>query len=398
VTRTPRWLVPLLVLASVVAVGVVVVLPSADQGRSTLSRGPDGTAALAEVLRGRGHRVESLRLGLHVLRSAEPGSVLVVLAGTSVFSVGHGDAEVQRMREFLEQGSTVVLFTDRSHALATDLDVEVEDRALPRGTLDDGLVHASPAVAHPGTAGGSLAMRSRSALEGAFGLPLFASGDRVVAASTAVGKGRVLVFADPFLPTNAGLGRAGNLAAVMAATAGSLQGEGAVLFDDLHAGAADAHGTLAYARRAGLAPAVLLAVLALGLFGWRASRREGAILADLPGGPDQASSELVRALAALYERAELTDHALDIVSRRFRRELEARAGVSWKGKRMRAWVAAELGPAAAREFDDLSRRFTEAYRIGSPSLDRVGDLADRVHRFRTDRLHQRRAGNQGRDK
>jgi len=381
----------------VVVAAVAVVLPSGDQGRSTLSRGPDGTAALAEVLKGRGRTVESLRLGLHVLRGAPPGSVLVAVAGTSALSIGHGSAEVRRMLDFVRAGSTVVLLSDRPHALARELDVAIEVRTLERGALPDGLAEAVPAAAHHAVAGGPLRIRSRSTLEGDLGLPLFAAEGRIVASSRSVGEGHVILFADPFPATNAGIGRGGNLQAVMATIDASVGPDGKVLFDDLHAGAADAHGTLAYARRAGLGPAVLIALVALGLFLWRASRREGSILGAAPVGPSQASSELVRALAALYERAELTDHALDVLSRRFRRELESRSGVPWKGSRMRVWVEAELGPAATREFDDLSRRFAEAYRSGDPGLDRVADLAARIHRFRTDRLHRRRAGKPGRE-
>ena len=388
-----RFLVaPALALLLLVIGATTFVAPSSQYGRSTLSREADGTAALGEILLARGREVDSLRLGLQVLRNASPQSVLVVLAGTSAFSLGHSPIEVERMVEIVESGGTVVLLSDRPHGLTTHVGINIAPRSRGRGDLANGLAAASPVVAHALTLGGSLQLQGRGALLNDVGLPLFASDGKVVAATVDVGLGRLVAFADPFVATNAGLTRGGNLMAMLSAIEGWLGPSGRVLFDDLHAGAPNDRGIVAYARRAGLAPALFLSLVTIGLFLWRGSRREGAVLVASRHGPTQPSTELVHALATLYERAGLTDHALDIVSRRFRREIEARSGVPWNGSRMRQWVLDELGPGAAKEFDDLSRRFAEAYRVSDPSIASVGELADRVHRFRSRRLIRRRAG------
>jgi hypothetical protein len=378
----------------VLVASFAVVVPSSDAGRSTLERGREGTAALAEVLSARGTTVHSLRLGLHVLGRKPPGSVLVMIAGSSSFSVRHRQADVDRVLQFVRSGSTVVLLTDRPHPLARELGLTVDPRALdrpPAGTAA-GIV-AAPTVPHFITAGGPLALHHRAALEeNDVGLPLFTVDGHVVATLLTIGAGHVFVVTDPFPATNAGIGLGGNLSALLAAIDGGLGADGVVLFDDLHAGASDEHGILAYARSAGLGAALFLAALTLGLFLWRASRREGAVLVPSRQADARASSELVLALAGLYERAGLTDHALDVISRRFRREMELRSGESWKRGTIRAWVLSELGAGATREFDDISRRFAEAFRSGDPDLDRVGDLADRVHRFQMKRLPRTRRG------
>ena len=381
-----RWGLPALIVVAIGLILAFVVLPSGDSGRSTLERGPEGTAALSEVLRARGVAVESLRVGLQVLERRPVGSCLVMVAGSGLFTPGPKRSEVDNVLRFAEEGSTVILLTDRPNLVAAELGIEIVQRSLSRAGGDEGFV-ALPTFPHPLTTGGALALDRRAELVGSdLGLPLFAVGSRVVATAVSVGAGRVVLFADPFVATNAGLPQGGNLAAVLGAIEAWLGDEGVVLFDDVHAGAPEAHGTLAYARRAGLGPSLLIGVLALSMFLWRSSRREGAVLAETSGVDATASSDLVLALASLYQRADLADHALDVLSRRFRRDLEARSGASWKTGAVRGWIEQELGLPARAEFDEISRRFADAFNQGAPTLDRVADLAHRVHRFQTDRL------------
>jgi hypothetical protein len=196
-----------------------------------------------------------------------------------------------------------------------------------------------------------------------------------------VGKGALVVVADPFIATNAGIGQGGNLEFWVRLVDFYLGSGGRVLFDDLHAGATDNKGVVAYARGAGLLPAMLLALFGLALYLWRAGARFGAVMDPAAARNLRASSELVHAVAGLYERADLRGHALAVLSRRFRHRLERRSGQKWERGTLDAWVGSELGPEAARQFARIRRGFAALLGESRPRRDETLELAQLVTGF-----------------
>jgi len=390
-----RLAVGLLALAVVFLPLALVLAPGAGSDRSTLDRGPEGSAALAGVLRGLGHEVESLRVGLVPLTRRPAGSVLIMPSAPGLLpSAVLGEGEAAILLRWLEQGSVAVVLTHYPSYLLEELGIGYEWEALERPVRGGPRWRPSlPILAHPLTLGPPLAIQGRGGLKPSDeASPLYAVGTVPVIAVHPLGEGAVVVVADPYLATNAGLGKEGNLEFWVRLVSHYLEPGGRVLFDDLHAGATDAKGVVAYARRAGVVPAMLLALFALALYGWRAGTRFGAVLPPLEERNLRASSELVHAVADLYERAQLRGHVLAVLSRRFRRALERRSGLKWDRGGLDAWTASELGPAAARDFARIRRGFAALLGEDRPDREQTLELARLVSTFETTWLtHGRKA-------
>ena len=391
--------VPVALLGVVTLVGAagLVLGPSAGGTRSTLDRGPEGTAALAGVVGRLGVEVESLRVGLVPLVRRPEGSVLVMPSEPGLLpSSVVGDAELELLERFMARGSTLVVATHYPTAVLQEWNVDYVWDALERPGRTAGAPRwneARPLLPHPVTLGGPLAIVGRGGIEsGPTAEVLFAVDDVAVVLSRPVGKGALVVVADPTTITNAGIGREGNLDFWVSLIRHHLQPDGVVMFDDLHAGAADDHGVVAYARRAGMVPAMLLVLVLGALYLWRAGSRLGEILPPLDERNPRASSELVHALASLYQRAGLQAHALAVISRRFRRRMERRSGLPWDRKLLDPWVAQELGTDAARAFGRIRRGFAALLPEGDPDRDATLELARLVHRFEQTWLRPTRAG------
>lgn len=307
-----------------------------------------------------------------------------------------GDAELELLERFMVEGSTVVVATHYPTSVLQNWNVDYIWDALERPSRTEGAPRwneALPLLPHPVTLGGPLAITGRGGIESESAVEvLYAVGDVPVVLSRPVGKGALVVVSDPTTLTNAGLSREGNLDFWVSLLRHHLQPGGVIMFDDLHAGAADDHGVVAYARKAGMLPAMLLVLVVAGLYLWRAGSRLGEILPPLDERNPRASSELVHALASLYQRAGLQAHALAVISRRFRRRMERRSGLPWDRKLLDPWVAQELGPDAARAFGRIRRGFAALLPEDDPDRDAALELARLVHRFEQTWLRSVRAG------
>jgi hypothetical protein len=380
---------PAIAAAGTLLGAAVLFLLGAGPGRTRASddRGPHGTAAFAAVLRRLDLPVDSLRVGLNPLRRAPAGSVLFLVSAPSLLpSAIVGEGELARLERWVEEGNTAVVVTHYPDAFLERLGPAFDWDSLPR-LERDAVERTRPALAvlpGPLSLAGALAVEGRSTLA-ADGTDeaLFAVDDHPVAVRRALGTGTVIAVSDPFTLENRGVGVGANLEFYLAVVRRHLGEGGHVLFDDLHAGGGDEFGVVAYARRAGLAPALLLLVLLAGAWLWRASARFGSLLPPADRRNPRASSELVFAIGGLYERAGLHAHALALMSRRFRRKVERRSGRSWKAEAPDAWVAAELGPEAARAFERIRHGFATLLPLTAPDADDVLVLARRIHRFET---------------
>ncbi len=387
-----RWTLGLVAGLLLGVAGLLFLGAGVSSNRSTLDRGPEGTAALASVLRGLGHDVESLRLGLITLVRRPAGSVLFMPSAPGLIPTVLGEAELHILEEFIAKGSTVIVVTHYPTALLDPFDVEFEWDALERPPrTGPGYRQALPVLPLPVTLGEPLAVAGRGGITlTGDGNVLYSVDGVPIVASIPAGKGEVIVVSDPSTITNRGISRAGNLDLWVRLVRDRLRDDGVVMFDDLHAGATDDKGTIAYARRAGLLPALLLAVLLAGLYLWRAGARFGSVLPPKASRNPRTSSELVHAIAGLYERAGLRSHALAVLSRRFRRAVERRSGLRWDRDSVAPWVERELGPGAGRAFERIRRGFASMLSDPDPPRDETLELARLVHRFETEHLNVRR--------
>jgi hypothetical protein len=385
-----------LALATLILAGVGVLLlgsysPGVWDSRASRDRGPEGTAALAGVFGRMGYEVESLRLGLHVLSRRDPGLLFVVSPPGLLAWPALTGGDAARLLAWVEDGGTAVLVQDRPGPLLDALGVEMDTTGLSR-SLEDAIGRpALPVRPSPWTRGGPLALQGRAApsFDGSFA-PLFSVRGTVVAAVQPRGDGQVVVVSDPSTLGNSGLGRGGNLAFYVAVARSVLAAGGPVYFDDLHAGGGDDHGVVAYARRAGGGPALVVVGLMLLLLLWRIGAREATAATVPPPPPILGGAEHIRALAGLYERAELGRHALDVTSRQFRRAVEERAGIPWELDRLDHWLRTELGEGAALDFARVRSGFGRLFAVAEPSTDAVLAVARLAARFERRWLGERR--------
>ncbi len=391
--QAPRRLALVLFLAMVAVVlpAALVLGPSAGSDRSTLDRGPEGTAALAGVLGRLGVEVESLRVGLVPLVRQPPGSVLFMPSEPGLWPSSFlCEGAVELVERFLMAGSTVIAITHYSNAVLENWNIDYDWEALAK--FDRGgprWREGVPVLPSVATFGPPLAVTGRGGVESAHGHVLYSVGEVPVVIELPVGKGSLIVASDPSLVTNRGIGRDGNLEFWVRLVQSRLGEDGIVLFDDLHAGAMDDHGVVSYARGAGLLPAMLLALFGGVLYLWRAGTRFGAILPAREARNPRASAELVRAMSGLYQRAGLYAHALAVLSKNFRRRIERRSGLPWDRKYLDPWVQQELGPEAARTFGRIRRGFAALLPDPDPDKESALELARLVHSFEQEYLSKR---------
>jgi len=374
------------------ALGVAVVLvvafflvPTLPGDRSTMDRGPGGSAALAGVLERMGIEVESMRVGLRPLAERPIGSVLVVVLAPGLLQ---GQAftppEITWVTEFVGAGSTLIVVADREHSLLSTFGIGYLWEELDDDYSE--LQHRFRGIAvlpEPHTLYGPLSLVGRGglAVEESGADTLFAVAATPVVARKEVGAGSVIVVADPFTISNEGLGEAANLAFYSGLIRDSLGRDGRVMFDDLHAGAETGRGVVAYARKAGFLPALLLTLLLAIFYLWRAGSRLGVVLPAADRRSSRASIEMAHAVGSLYDRAGLLHHALDILADRLRGRVERRAGLDWQGSPMADWIEKELGLQALKEVRWLQGRFIELRGEPKPPLEEVLRWARRAQEF-----------------
>jgi len=330
-----------------------------------------------------GLSVQSMRVGLRRLRDQPEGSVLiVVLAAGPLQSPAFNGSELRWVLEFVERGNTLVIAADREHALLDELGVVFTTRQ-ERGRDENRNRHRATAVLPgPHSLYGPLSLAGRGGLdlsESSF-VAMYAVDDHAVMARSVLGSGEVVVVADPFTLSNEGLGEGANLALYTGLIGSSLGEDGVVLFDDLHAGAHADRGVVAYARRSGFLPALLLAVVLLLFYLWRAGSRLGSVLPARDRRSALASAEMVHAVGGLYERAGLAGHALKVLSRRLGERVEAKSGALLVDAASSEW-ARELGDEAIEELSWLQDQLLRLCAQESPGVDEVLLWARRSQQF-----------------
>jgi hypothetical protein len=210
-----------------------------------------------------------------------------------------------------------------------------------------------------------------AALEDA--VAVFERGGAPVVARVSVGKGDVWLLSDPDVFFNARLGKADNLALLVA-----LAGSGRpVLFDEYAHGLLDSPGLLDLLRRWGFGPALFLLALAAVVWFWR-----GAVTL----GPPQPwrdlrteSVDLVHALSQLYQRALRPRDALSLHHARLVHDIQLRFGLS-----------AEAATEKARLLTEGWQLPEDTASLGKSEFQRHLDVLNKaIRRLRDDR--QRRA-------
>ncbi len=383
-TGSRRGLVP---LAAVVLGGALVLVLLAFSGlpaaRSSRDEGPEGMSLLISVLEGLGLQPASFQLPLLALRHEPAGSVLLVPAvGNPFIAPVLTVSDASAITDFARRGSTVVIASGYDDPVASSFGSGWNERVLPV-QHDDPDRLAWPVAPHPLTDAESIVQRSRAAfdVEGAAGFPLYAFAGKTVALEYPQGEGSVVLLADPFVLSNAGLALGGNVEFITDLVRTRLREGARVLVDDLHAGGGDSRGVIAYARRRGFGPALLLGLLAVVLAAWRFAARRGPVLpppSELAAPP---AVEHVRALGSLYARGHHGPHAAAVWSRRLRRLIEGRSGVAWEPKAVEGWLEREHGAPAAAEFRVLRAgyaRVLDDERLGPAELL---ELVQRTHDF-----------------
>lgn len=357
---------PLAVVAAALLLPLLVMFSVTPRGdRSSRSEGPDGAAAFFGLLERLNVPVERLGVGLLPLRFEEPGSVLFMpLVGGGRGSAPISESEMDMLVRFVEGGSSLVVLSDYGGDVLEAFEMEIEERGRspqksPGAELGEPR-EAPPVFLSPESLAGSLAVEGEAWLvPAAADTILFGSEAFPVVLQRAVGAGRVLLVSDPSTLSNRGLGRGANLEFYVGFVRRWLGPGGRVLFDDLHAGAASERGIVAYARKAGLLPMLLLIVLLLTLYLWRAAVRFGAVsVGGLPSA-GRHETERIHATAGLYERAGLYRYGLSLAARRFRLRLDSRSGLAWGSESLRAWVEGEWGEDAGLRFDHIEAVLAE---------------------------------------
>ena len=366
-----------LVLVLLVA---AVLLPNPPGNRSSRDRGSAGSAALAGTLERMGLSVQSMRVGLRSLRDQPTGSVLiVVLAAGPLQSPAFSSRELRWVLEFVERGSTLLIAADRDHPLLDELDVAFEERAR-EGSRNR--YAATAVLPGPHSMYGSLSLAGRGGLElseSSFAAMYSVAGQAVLARSM-LGSGEVVVVADPFTLSNEGLSEGANLDLYTGLISSSVGEHGVVLFDDLHAGAPADRGIVAYARRSGFLPTLLLALMLVLLYLWRAGSRLGSVLPALDRRSGLASAQMVSAVGSLYERAGLAGHALEVLATRLSEEVELRSGVPLADAAA-SGGARELGNEVVDELSGLHDGLAQLSLKEAPGVDEVLRWARRSQQF-----------------
>ncbi len=282
---------------------------------SSLNNRPQGTKALYRLFG---------TLPYTVRRLTDPWTTLTARDGLLVviekFAPNRqpSEAEVTALAAWARQGGTVLYFADEP---ARPLDVRdplAGDIAIIGGR--DTPSHAAPLVASPLTHNvTSVSVSSKVRLAPAGGSAwqtLFRDDYGVIMAQKPLGKGRVIVAADPLLVSNQGVPQADNVVFLANAVQAAIgQTARDVVFDEYHHGvgfeavaAAQQNWISALPlplKRAAWAGAVLLLILL-----YNGNQRFGAAQA-LPLAIYRPSADYVHSLARWYRRADAADIVAD---------------------------------------------------------------------------------------
>jgi len=193
--------------------------------------------------------------------------------------------------------------------------------------------------------------------------PLARVEDRLVAMELGYGMGKVVMVADPSPILNGWIDKGGDMEFVL-----GLLGDGPVYFDEWPHGMGRGGSVMGLMERFGLIPALLQALLVLGLYLWNGW---GVEASEPPRESDKVSSdEQIDSLARLYGRT----MSLPQARRRIGRELEVRAH-DWLGTTAGGMERAmEMAPASKRERLEKIMKEAKALQSGQSAASKK-DLA-----------------------
>jgi hypothetical protein len=171
-----------------------------------------------------------------------------------------------------------------------------------------------------------IAIPQRRAIDAKSLLPrmvaLYTAGEHVAVARERIGRGDLIVVADPEIFTNEQL-RMGNHLPLLLALAGNAR---PLVFDETIHGLGGADGPLALLEDWNLGPFLVLTLAVAALIVWRGSRRVGA--AEDPYRERRSDAvDLVHSLGALYERSMTEAEALGAYHDTLVRQVAAQSGL-----------------------------------------------------------------------
>lgn len=330
--------------------------PGGRDGSSYATR-TGGLAAYADLLARFDHPVRRLRAPL-ADAELDPAGTLVVDGGGSI-----DPADVEAMRSFVERGGQLVLVQASPETIAAVGDVDV---GFTGGASRYRAIHESLAPIRVVSGRGE---RSYAAVRSHGTVALVADGEAVLATRTPRGRGDLVLVADSFALSNAGLAQHDNAAFGIAIVGGDGR---TVTF---------AESVFGYGSRTGLAAvpsrwkaALLVLAVAVIAYGWARARRLGP-----PDQPERelppARSEYVQALARTLARTREPDAALDGLAS------WARGGVARRAQ-LPVDATDEHVRAAARRIglpdEEIDALFRAPVTEGDVLL--VGQAAARIHR------------------
>lgn len=166
---------------------------------------------------------------------------------------------------------------------------------------------------------------------------LFTAGGRIVIGRQRLGAGEAIVIATPEIFQNEHLG-SGKRLAIVAALAGTAR---PVYFDEVPHGLAAQDGAINMLKEWGFGPMLLLLLALVALLLWRHGTRIGPPQDDYRDTRSDAV-DLVRSLAALYQRGTTKTNALELYHDALVRTVAAHSGL--RGEALHKRVTALTGP------------------------------------------------------
>jgi hypothetical protein len=303
---------------------------------STYRAEPDGASACHDVLGHLGFDCRRETTGLDLLE--DDGSLAVLVepfpkafesrpktAPARAFEEEPpmSPREVDSLVAWVRRGGRLLVFEGHANPLYDALGIEVGGNP----TVQD-VSEGRPAALSPVTvAAGRINLATRATLRGKSGdwAPLYLGDGGPVVLTATLGKGHVHAVADPNVVSNEGIVRPGNVELVKAIADDSPTGSRVVRFDELRHGFSAERNVMGFARRHGLHLAALQGVLAFVMVAWAATRPKRRVRgAEIGKGIE--SREFITAMANIYARARLEQHAAQSWLRRLERALALALG------------------------------------------------------------------------
>lgn len=254
--------------------------------------GPQGASDLFSMLGRTRGRVERWTRPLTQL---PPGGTLVVFAPATTMHL----EEQRQLILHAEAGGTVLLVSDELPELLKLRGLSLRQVPLPAASRPQ----VPSALVDPAAPLESRGMALLAQTPGVLSLYGSAHGARV--ATVTAGQGRMVLLTDPFVLSNEGIRRDGNLRFAWRLAHALPE---PVRFDERHHGFEPSRGALAYARARGLTPALLVTSLLVLLTLWRLATRPEPTPAPTvvrPGGLTALVAPLGRRMSSAKAAADL---------------------------------------------------------------------------------------------